>query len=93
MGIFRLFEFIQIAFKASGGIIVLVFQRVQQTGCRALRTLASNNDASRMAIAGAGGIAAVVAGMGAHTSIAGVEREGRLALTILAFRSDQDRRP
>ncbi|KAJ1490118.1 hypothetical protein T484DRAFT_1935712, partial [Baffinella frigidus] len=56
---------------------------VQQTGCRALRKLASNNDANRTAIAGVGGIAAVVAGMGAHTSIAGVEKEGRSALTIL----------
>ena len=63
---------------------------VQQTGCRALRKLASNNDANRTAISGAGGIAAVVAGMGAHTSVAGVERQGRLALKIL---SGSDRRP
>ncbi|KAJ1469155.1 hypothetical protein T484DRAFT_1982816 [Baffinella frigidus] len=56
---------------------------VQQTGCRAMRKLASNNVANRTAIAVAGGIAAVVAGMGAHTSIAGVEKEGRLALKIL----------
>jgi len=61
---------------------------VQQTGCRALRKLASDNDANRTAIAEAGGIAAVVAGMGAHTSVAGVEREGRLALKILEPRSD-----
>jgi len=61
---------------------------VQQTGCRALRKLASNNEANRTAIAEAGGIAAVVAGMGEHTSVAGVEREGRLALKILESRGD-----
>jgi hypothetical protein len=38
---------------------------VQQTGCRALRKLASNDDENRAAIARAGGIEAVVAGMGA----------------------------
>jgi hypothetical protein len=65
---------------------------VQQTGCRALRKLASNNDANRTAIAGAGGIAAVEAAMGRHASIEGVEREGRFALKILESCSDWDRR-
>jgi hypothetical protein len=65
---------------------------VQQTGCRALRKLTSNNEANSAAIARTGGIEAVVAGMRAHTSIVGVEQEGRRALKILECRSGEDRR-
>ena len=48
----------------------------------ALRSLASNNEANTTAIARAGGIEAVEAGMGAHASIAGVAKEGCRALEI-----------
>ena len=51
--------------------------------CRALQKLAFSTDEIMAAIARAGGTEAVVSGMGAHTSNAGVAEEGRLALKIL----------
>ena len=65
---------------------------VQQTGRQALRKLASVNKGSLAAIARARGIDAVVAGIGAHTAIAGVEKEGGRSLRILECRTGENRR-
>ena len=58
---------------------------VQQTGCRALRKLASNNEANQASVAHAGGIEAAVSGMRAHRAIVGVEKEGGRALTVCGY--------
>ncbi|KAJ1469153.1 hypothetical protein T484DRAFT_1597717, partial [Baffinella frigidus] len=63
---------------------------VQEQGCKALRNLALNNE-NRAAIARAGGIEAVVAGMGAHTLFAEVQRSGCAALGNLSFNNNENK--
>lgn len=86
----------RISIANKGGIrsIVLVMQQhsndaaVQELSCRALRSLALDNDDNLEQIADEGGITAVVSALQCHVDHPGVQEQGCLALVNLAWSSD-----
>eukprot|EP01043_Picozoa_sp_COSAG02_P022650 COSAG02_NODE_1184_length_14008_cov_44.301963_1_plen_678_part_00 len=64
---------------------------VQEKGCGALVNLANGSEERKAAVASAGGIAAVLAAMGAHGGSAGVQEKGCAALWSLANGSEERR--
>ena len=65
---------------------------VQQNGCEVLAMLADDNDENSVAIVAAGGVAAVIGGMGRFEGHAGVQQDGCMALRNLALNGKEGRK-